>query len=47
MNVIAPGLIESSATRETFTPEQVERLVPMKRVGHPEEVAALVLVFGL
>ena len=42
VNVIAPGLIESPATRGTFTPEQVERLVPMKRVGQPEEVAALV-----
>jgi 3-oxoacyl-[acyl-carrier protein] reductase len=42
VNVVAPGLIESSATRQAFTPAQVESLVPMKRVGTPEEVAALV-----
>jgi 3-oxoacyl-[acyl-carrier protein] reductase len=42
VNVVAPGLIESPATRAMFKPEQVEMLVPMKRVGTPEEVAALV-----
>ena len=42
VNVVAPGLIESPATRASFKPEQVEMLVPMKRVGAPEEVAALV-----
>ena len=42
VNVVAPGLIESPASREAFTSAQVESLVPMKRVGTPEEVAALV-----
>jgi len=42
VNVVAPGLIESSATRDSFRPEQIEALVPMKRVGMPEEIAALV-----
>jgi len=42
VNVVAPGLIESVATRKTFKPEQIDTLVPMKRVGTPEEVAALV-----
>lgn len=42
VNVVAPGLIESPATRQSFKPEQVESIVPMKRVGTPEEVAALV-----
>jgi 3-oxoacyl-[acyl-carrier protein] reductase len=42
VNVVAPGLIESPATRRSFKPEHVESLVPMKRVGTPEEVAALV-----
>jgi 3-oxoacyl-[acyl-carrier protein] reductase len=42
VNVVAPGLIESPATRKAFKPEQIETLVPMKRVGTPEEVAALV-----
>jgi 3-oxoacyl-[acyl-carrier protein] reductase len=42
VNVVAPGLIESPATRRSFTPEQVVSIVPMKRVGTPEEVASLV-----
>ena len=42
INVVAPGIIESPAARQAFTPAQVESLVPMKRVGTPEEVAALV-----
>ncbi|MCC6139953.1 MAG: 3-oxoacyl-ACP reductase FabG [Nitrospira sp.] len=42
VNVVAPGLIESAATRQSFKPEQVDAIVPMKRVGRPEEVAALV-----
>lgn len=42
VNVVAPGLIESPAARQAFTSSQVESLVPMKRVGTPEEVAALV-----
>ena len=42
VNVVAPGLIESPATRQAFKPEQVESMVPMKRVGTPAEVAALV-----
>ena len=42
VNVIAPGLIESPATRRSFTPEQVASIVPMKRAGTPEDVASLV-----
>ena len=42
VNVVAPGLIESPATRDAFKPEQIEALVPIKRVGTPDEVAALV-----
>jgi 3-oxoacyl-[acyl-carrier protein] reductase len=42
VNVVAPGLVESPATRASFKPEQIDALVPMKRVGTPEEVAALV-----
>lgn len=42
VNVVAPGLIESPAVRQAFTSVQVESLVPMKRVGTAEEVAALV-----
>ena len=42
VNVIAPGVIESPATRRSFTPEQVASIVPMKRAGTPEDVASLV-----
>ena len=42
VNVVAPGLIESSSVREAFKSSQIEALVPMKRVGTPDEVAALV-----
>lgn len=42
VNVVAPGLIESPAVRQAFTSAQVTSLVPMKRVGTAEEVAALV-----
>ncbi len=42
VNVVAPGLIESPSTRNAFKPEQIETIVPMKRAGTPEEVAALV-----
>ena len=42
MNVVAPGVIESPAARQAFTPAQIESLVPMKRAGTPEEVAGLV-----
>lgn len=42
VNVVAPGLIESPATRQAFKSEQIDAIVPMKRVGTPEEVATLV-----
>lgn len=42
VNVVAPGLIESPATSQFFQPEQIEAMVPMKRAGTPDEVAALV-----
>jgi len=42
VNVVAPGIIESSMVEQTFTPEQIEALVPMKRAGTPQEVAELV-----
>jgi 3-oxoacyl-[acyl-carrier protein] reductase len=42
VNVVAPGMIESQMVKQTFKPEQIEALVPMKRVGTPEEVAHLV-----
>ena len=42
VNVVAPGLIESPATSGAFKAEQVATLVPMKRMGTPDDVAALV-----
>jgi len=42
VNAVAPGLIASAMTAEGFGPDTVERLVPMKRMGRPEEVADLV-----
>jgi 3-oxoacyl-[acyl-carrier protein] reductase len=42
VNVVAPGIIASPATEEIFSKEMIERLVPMKRAGTPDEVAELV-----
>lgn len=42
VNAVAPGVIESPILNGAFSKEQLESLVPMKRAGSPEEVAALV-----
>jgi 3-oxoacyl-[acyl-carrier protein] reductase len=42
VNAVAPGVIASPMTKETFTDSAISALVPMKRAGQPEEVAALV-----
>jgi 3-oxoacyl-[acyl-carrier protein] reductase len=42
VNAVAPGVIESGMSTKAFSPEMVERIVPMKRAGRPEEVAGLV-----
>ncbi|MDZ7749006.1 MAG: 3-oxoacyl-ACP reductase FabG [Halofilum sp. (in: g-proteobacteria)] len=42
VNVVAPGIIESEMTAERFDADTVRRLVPARRMGRPEEVAALV-----
>jgi 3-oxoacyl-[acyl-carrier protein] reductase len=41
VNAVAPGFIATDMTR-AIPGETIERLVPMKRAGTPEEVAALV-----
>lgn len=41
-NAIAPGIIESSMTKSLFDKTLIKQLVPMNRVGRPEEVASLV-----
>ena len=42
VNAVAPGIIASPMTKDTFTESAISSLVPMKRAGQPEEVAALV-----
>jgi 3-oxoacyl-[acyl-carrier protein] reductase len=42
VNAIAPGIIASPMTENVFSKETIEKLVPLKRAGAPEEVAALV-----
>jgi 3-oxoacyl-[acyl-carrier protein] reductase len=42
VNAVAPGIIASPLTDAAFPQQAVERLVPMKRTGQPEEVAELV-----
>jgi 3-oxoacyl-[acyl-carrier protein] reductase len=42
VNAVAPGIIESAMSKQAFDADSIERLVPMKRAGRPEEVAGLV-----
>jgi 3-oxoacyl-[acyl-carrier protein] reductase len=42
VNAVAPGIIDTSMSKATFDKETIERLVPMKRAGKPEEVADLI-----
>jgi 3-oxoacyl-[acyl-carrier protein] reductase len=42
VNTVAPGIIASPAIETAFPQEAIDRLVPMKRAGRPEEVADLV-----
>ena len=41
VNVVAPGLIETDMI-ETAPKEHIKNLIPMARIGRPEEVAAVV-----
>ena len=42
VNAIAPGIIDSPMAAGAFDQAAIERLVPAKRAGTPDEVAALV-----
>jgi 3-oxoacyl-[acyl-carrier protein] reductase len=42
VNVVAPGIIESPMIEGVFDAETIARIVPMKRAGKSQEVAALV-----
>ena len=41
VNAIAPGIIESPMIAGAFDPQRIKDLVPAKRAGRPDEVAAL------
>jgi 3-oxoacyl-[acyl-carrier protein] reductase len=42
VNAVAPGIIASPMADAAFDAKQVAELVPAKRAGTPDEVAALV-----
>lgn len=42
VNAVAPGIIAGSMADATFDPQAVAAMVPMKRAGTPDEVAALI-----
>ena len=42
VNAVAPGVIASPMSAQAFTDAAIAALVPMKRAGQPDEVAALV-----
>lgn len=42
VNAVAPGIIASAMTKNVFPKEAIDRMVPMKRAGTPEEVADLI-----
>jgi len=42
VNAVAPGIIDSATTQGVFFREAIEKFVPMKRAGTPEEVADLI-----
>jgi 3-oxoacyl-[acyl-carrier protein] reductase len=41
VNAIAPGIISSPMTDAVFTRDMIEKIVPMKRAGTPDDVAEL------
>ena len=42
VNVVAPGIIASPMAENVFSKDMIDQIVPMKRAGRPDEVAALV-----
>lgn len=42
VNAVAPGIISSPMSAEAFPKEMIDKMVPMKRAGKPEEVAELI-----
>jgi 3-oxoacyl-[acyl-carrier protein] reductase len=42
VNVVAPGIVQSAMAKELLDDKTIAQLVPAKRAGQPDEVAALV-----
>jgi len=42
VNVVAPGIVQTPMAQAAFSKEQIDVMVPVKRAGTPDEVAALV-----
>ena len=42
VNAVAPGIIDTAMTQGSFSADDINRMVPMKRAGRAEEVADLV-----
>jgi 3-oxoacyl-[acyl-carrier protein] reductase len=42
VNAVAPGIIDTAMTKDSFSRELINTMVPMKRAGKAEEVADLV-----
>jgi 3-oxoacyl-[acyl-carrier protein] reductase len=42
VNAVAPGIIDTPMTAQAFDAERIAQLVPMRRAGTPDDVAALV-----
>lgn len=42
VNAVAPGIIDAGMAEATFDAETIARMVPMKRAGRADEVAALI-----
>jgi len=42
VNVVAPGIVQTPMAQAAFSQVQIDAMVPVKRAGTPEEVAALV-----
>ena len=42
INAVAPGIIDTAMSEQSFDKAAIERMVPMKRAGRAEEVADLV-----
>jgi len=42
VNCVSPGLIESPMSAGAFEPSAIERMVPLQRMGKPDDVAAAV-----